>query len=83
MRNRIVGEADKITSWKNVDNWSFGCPRFAVFSSIIHLIPHHNIQLPNPCNISGDRAYGTKLARDIAAERERERGRETAASAVR
>ena len=33
--------------------------------------------------ISGDRAYGTKLARDIAAEHERERGRETAASAVR
>ena len=33
--------------------------------------------------ISGDRAYGTKLARDVAAERERERGRDSAASAAR
>ena len=33
--------------------------------------------------ISGDRAYGTKLARNVAAEREREKGRDKAASAVR
>ena len=33
--------------------------------------------------ISGDRAYGTKLARDVAAEREREKGRDRAASAAR
>lgn len=33
--------------------------------------------------ISGDRAYGTKLARNVAAEREREKGRDRAASAAR
>ena len=33
--------------------------------------------------ISGDRAYGTKLARDTSAERERERGRGAAISAAR
>jgi len=33
--------------------------------------------------ISGDRAYGTQLARHVAAEREREKGRDKAASAVR
>ena len=33
--------------------------------------------------ISGDRAYGTKLARDVAAERERERGQGAAISAAR
>lgn len=33
--------------------------------------------------ISGDRAYGTKLARDTSAEREREKGRDSAASAAR
>ena len=33
--------------------------------------------------ISGDRAYGTKLARDVAAERERAAGRERATGAAR
>ena len=33
--------------------------------------------------ISGDRAYGTKLARNVSAEREREKGRDKAASAAR
>ena len=33
--------------------------------------------------ISGDRAYGTKLARDTSAERERERGQGAAISAAR
>ena len=33
--------------------------------------------------ISGDRAYGTKIARDTSAERERERGRGAAISAAR
>ena len=33
--------------------------------------------------ISSDRAYGTKLARDVAAEREREKGRDRAAGAAR